>query len=308
MSNQQAPVGADVVYAGFWRRAGAFVLDSVILTIGFYLIVAIVAVFIVVGVGDGGVAEQAPAWFALAYLAAGLGWFVAAALYYALQESSAHQASVGKRAVGIKVTDQHGQRLSFGGALGRWAAAALSYLTLYIGFLMAAFTPQKQALHDMAAGTLVVDRWAYTETPERQQRHIGALAVILALVLLAVPIMGILAAIAIPAYQDYTMRARAATALVQAGALQEPVRQFVEANDRCPEAGDGFAAENATGSYDAEVKVLRLHSGSCGIQARFPASAGSALDGRHLWLELGSDGEWTCTGDLKPAHLPSRCR
>ena len=53
------------------------------------------------------------------------------------------------------------------------ATASLSYLTLYIGFLMAAFTERKQALHDMVAGTLVVDRWAYTEHPELQRRGLG---------------------------------------------------------------------------------------------------------------------------------------
>ena len=76
-------------------------------------------------------------------------------LYYALQESSAAQATLGKRAVGIVVTDMDGNRISFGRATGRTFSRILSRMILYIGFIMAAFTDRKQALHDMIAGTLV---------------------------------------------------------------------------------------------------------------------------------------------------------
>jgi uncharacterized RDD family membrane protein YckC len=71
-------------------------------------------------------------------------------------ESSSWQAMLGKRALGIIVTDENGNRLTFGRATGRYWAKFLSYFILMIGFLMAAFTPKKQALHDMVANTLVV--------------------------------------------------------------------------------------------------------------------------------------------------------
>ena len=67
-------------------------------------------------------------------------WLLIAPLYYSLMESSRLQATLGKRALGIKVTDDLGQRISFRHALGRWVCAALSYLTLDIGFAMAGFT------------------------------------------------------------------------------------------------------------------------------------------------------------------------
>jgi uncharacterized RDD family membrane protein YckC len=79
-------------------------------------------------------------------------------LYFAYQESSPAQATIGKRALGIKVTDLEGNRISFGRATGRYFAKYLSAITLFIGFLLAAFTARKQALHDMIAGTLVVNR------------------------------------------------------------------------------------------------------------------------------------------------------
>jgi uncharacterized RDD family membrane protein YckC len=77
-------------------------------------------------------------------------------LYYALLESSFKQATLGKMALGLKVTDMEGKRISFGQATGRYFAKILSGLILCIGYLMAAFTEKKQALHDIIVGTLVV--------------------------------------------------------------------------------------------------------------------------------------------------------
>jgi uncharacterized RDD family membrane protein YckC len=82
----------------------------------------------------------------------------AAWLYSALMESSARQATLGKSALGIIVTDLEGKRISFGKATARYFAKIVSALPFYIGFIMAAFTAKKQALHDMIVGTLVVDR------------------------------------------------------------------------------------------------------------------------------------------------------
>jgi uncharacterized RDD family membrane protein YckC len=80
-------------------------------------------------------------------------------LYFAKMESSEKQATIGKKAMGIYVTDVNGQRLTFGRATGRFFAKIISSMVpLYIGFIMAGFTQKKQALHDMIAGTLVWHR------------------------------------------------------------------------------------------------------------------------------------------------------
>jgi len=80
-----------------------------------------------------------------------IGW-----LYYALMESSVRQATLGKMALGLMVTDLNGQKISFDRATGRHFAKIISALILFIGFLMAGFTRRKQALHDMIAGCLVI--------------------------------------------------------------------------------------------------------------------------------------------------------
>jgi uncharacterized RDD family membrane protein YckC len=88
-------------------------------------------------------------------LAITLGW-----LYYALMESSRYQATLGKVLMGLLVTDLKGNRVSFLRATVRYLAKWLSILTLLLGFLMAAFTTRRQALHDIVAGCLIVSRHA----------------------------------------------------------------------------------------------------------------------------------------------------
>jgi uncharacterized RDD family membrane protein YckC len=79
-------------------------------------------------------------------------------LYFALMESSGSQGTLGKRLLGIRVTDLQGGRIGFGKATGRYFGKILSGMVFMVGFLMAGFTEKKQALHDMLAGTLVVRR------------------------------------------------------------------------------------------------------------------------------------------------------
>jgi uncharacterized RDD family membrane protein YckC len=91
-----------------------------------------------------------------AYLTAILVILILQWLYYALMESSNKQATLGKLALGIVVTDLSGGRISFGRATGRYFGKIISGLILYIGFIMAGLTEKKQALHDIMASCLVV--------------------------------------------------------------------------------------------------------------------------------------------------------
>ena len=60
---------------------------------------------------------------------------------------------------GIRVVDTYGKQLTFPRALGREASKFLSFMILFIGYIMAGLTERKQALHDMIASTYVI----YTE-------------------------------------------------------------------------------------------------------------------------------------------------
>jgi len=168
-------------YAGFWLRfAAAFVDWAVLLAPCFCASVA--GAF---GAGRMGYLTQGPASmlqtlaraafsFGVPILAVVGGW-----LYFAVLESSAWQATPGKRAVGIMVTDLLAQRISFGRATARffasWAPLAGGFLVAVIllsrwdfaplvplvaafaGWLMCAFERRKRTFHDIVAGTVVIE-------------------------------------------------------------------------------------------------------------------------------------------------------
>jgi uncharacterized RDD family membrane protein YckC len=77
-------------------------------------------------------------------------------IYFAVMESSPRQATFGKQAMGLKVVDMNGDRISFMRALGRAVGKLPSALIVGIGFLMSLFTERRQCLHDMMAGCLVI--------------------------------------------------------------------------------------------------------------------------------------------------------
>jgi uncharacterized RDD family membrane protein YckC len=136
-----------VVYSGFWKRFGAFLIDAVIVS----LVILILSAAMGFSVGIGGVGG--PGATILGVLIA----LVAPWLYWAGMESSKHQATIGKMAFGMAVTDQFHNRISFARATARYYGKMLSSMTLLVGFIMAGFTQKKQALHDMLAGSVVVD-------------------------------------------------------------------------------------------------------------------------------------------------------
>jgi uncharacterized RDD family membrane protein YckC len=144
--------GAQVEYVGFWWRVLAYIIDSIVTGIVGAIAGFIVGLVVGMGMGPGGAAQQTAEWIAQG-VGIIIGW-----LYWALMESSAQQATLGKMAIGVIVTDLAGNRISFGRATGRHFAKILSALILCIGYIMVAFTEKKQGLHDQIANTLVVKK------------------------------------------------------------------------------------------------------------------------------------------------------
>ena len=131
-------------YAGFWLRFWAFLIDVAILAIATGIITGVLGLS---GSGTFGGGDLGPR---------DLFEVVAFWLYVALMESSGSQATVGKMALSLRVTDISGERLTFGRASGRHFAKFVSGIIFLVGFMMAGWTSKKQALHDMMAQTLVV--------------------------------------------------------------------------------------------------------------------------------------------------------
>jgi uncharacterized RDD family membrane protein YckC len=76
-------------------------------------------------------------------------------------EGSSAQGTIGKLLCGLAVTDTAGRPISFGRAYVRVFGRLVCSVTLGIGYLLVAFTQRKQGLHDLIAGTLVLNRGAY---------------------------------------------------------------------------------------------------------------------------------------------------
>jgi uncharacterized RDD family membrane protein YckC len=149
-----APAPGFVLYAGFWLRFLAFILDWIITTVGSAIVVGIVGGALGLGIWSAGASSQGIPEFA--YFIGRLLGTATTWLYYALMESSTHQATLGKMAVGIRVTDLENNRISFGRATGRYFSKFISLIIACAGFIMAGFTDRKQGLHDIIASTLVV--------------------------------------------------------------------------------------------------------------------------------------------------------
>ena len=154
-------------YAGFWKRAFAFLIDSIILSVPSILFTGLIIgsqVMPIVKMASQNV-EPTPdmvlpimgKWLA-GMAAIWVFNLVLFWLYYAWFEGSKHHATPGKMALGIKVVGADGNRISFARATGRTFAKFISHMILYFGDYMAGFTQKRQALHDMIATTYVVDK------------------------------------------------------------------------------------------------------------------------------------------------------
>jgi uncharacterized RDD family membrane protein YckC len=156
----------NVVYAGFWLRFGAYLIDRVIL--GIFTTAVLVPFFFLLGGaalldtlirtrGQRIEPGQLGGFIMIALLISAIAGLVRW-LYYAYLESGEKQATWGKQSLGLYVTDLQGNRITFGRASGRFFAKFVTGLTMGIGYIMAGFTERKQALHDMIASCLVLRR------------------------------------------------------------------------------------------------------------------------------------------------------
>lgn len=150
-----------IAYAGFWLRLVALIIDAIVLgIIGSIVTFPFVASMGMVTFMHGRMHMSPEDWmpffaglWRLVLIRLVLSW-----LYYALLESSQWQGTLGKKALGLEVTDMQGSRIGFGKATGRYFGKYISGFILCVGFIMAGFTERKQALHDLMAGCLVIRR------------------------------------------------------------------------------------------------------------------------------------------------------
>ena len=153
-----------VEYGGFWLRFLAYLIDGAVIMIG--VCVVAIPLFFLTGFGAF-LSEIHPeedwnengVWVLIAvFLLFGTASLVVTWLYHAWMESSEWQATVGKKALDLVVTDMDGRRVSFWRATGRHFAKIVSNMIYPFGHILAGFTEKKQALHDMIAGCVILRR------------------------------------------------------------------------------------------------------------------------------------------------------
>lgn len=141
------------IYAGFFSRLAAFLLDSMLVAIGL-LVVKVPAWFLQLSLGD--VALFKPVLFRFTVF--DIFYYLLTIAYFVLMTYFCG-ATVGKYLMKIKVVDSEGQKLSFMSVLIRESIGRyLSAFIVYIGYFMAGFDDRKQGLHDKIADTCVVYR------------------------------------------------------------------------------------------------------------------------------------------------------
>jgi uncharacterized RDD family membrane protein YckC len=130
-----------MVFAGFWIRVGAKIIDGIIITVvGFVL--AFLVNFIIRHMVAAAVLQNTI--------------YIALTIFYSVYFLGKYSATPGKMACGLKVVRPDGEKISYGRACGRFFAEFLSSIILYIGYIIVAFDEERRALHDRICDTRVV--------------------------------------------------------------------------------------------------------------------------------------------------------
>lgn len=272
-------------YAGFWARFAAVFVDNLILmaiTIPLWIIVAL--------------RFSSETIALVGYLLT----FVISIAYFAFMESSEKSATWGKRWLGMKVLDDKGDRISFGRALARYFAHFFSYITLYIGFIMQPFTGKKQALHDLMSGTVVVN--------DKKSQNSSAVVIVIAVFFIGIVVLGILAAIAIPAYQDYVIKAKVSQGVHFGRSASSVVEEYYLRTGNIPNQLEDLGFSAANGSAIAIV-----NPNSAVITVTFSPSGQQQLDDHSLIFvpSKNEDGtiSWACSSeDIEGRYIPLGCK
>ena len=165
-------MGAEVAYMGFLRRLAAVLMDGLVM-----IPIVMVAAFMFRpdDITRGGINSVGLAWQFLVTAA----WVV----YLGLMQARPAGATLGKMVVSIKLVRSNGDTVSVGRSLLRALfLQVFNLVTFGLGYLILAiiipFTARKQSLHDLLFDTVVVDKYAFTSEPERQNFGVNTATIV----------------------------------------------------------------------------------------------------------------------------------
>ncbi|TVQ34827.1 MAG: hypothetical protein EA370_10100 [Wenzhouxiangella sp.] len=299
-----------LLYAGFWKRFVAYMVDGIIRAFLTFAIILIAAYL------DDRSGFLDPAADYEMGAVGGMGMLIVVLmylLYHPLFEASRHQATPGKMLLGIIVTDTVGQRLSFAHALGRHLAGAISYLTsflLYFGYWMAGITARKQALHDLIANCLVINRNAEVKLPADVRYVAGGFplwaGILIGLVFL-IPVLGILAAITVPAYMNYVARATVAATISETATTRQLIVEQTRRQGFVPASHHALESDWPQSINEGKA-LVEIVDGTLRITftERAPARLQGTTIGMALHGNVKGQTDWQC--GLGPGQGPRLSR
>jgi type IV pilus assembly protein PilA len=302
-------------YGGFWARVAAAIVDGVILYIPSTLLaIALAGAFY---------SQSNPLSGGIAALLGSIGL---AALYHGLLNSRNRRATWGRDLMGLAVLNAAtGERIGFGRGVLRALVSILTDWMLVLP-LIQLVTSRRQAISDLLAGTVVVRR-----------SNSGGVALAIVIVVVGfggVGLVGVLAAISLPAYQQYTVRAKVAEGLVLAESAKLMVMQNFAA-DGDPSAaalsrGYRFVPSRYVSSiriYDGGAIAISYNAGAILPKTDTPMvlTLQANIDGAILTRGIQGDITWACASrtsnvanaqglttargaTLQPVYAPANCR
>ncbi|MGH8052160.1 MAG: RDD family protein [Arenimonas sp.] len=300
--------GREAKYANFFHRWAAFVIDQWLVSLSALLLVFCIAAAIYFFAGFS--FEKDPDSAGILIFASVFAYMVIyicfSGTYHIHYESSSRQGSLGKQYLGLMVTTDQGEHLDRRTAALRWFSAALSHLSQNIGFLIAAFTEKRQALHDFLANTLVLERETDPSSAPIDRNKRAVIVLIFAIVVM--PIL-MVAGFMLPTFYFIEKQEQATLERHQKIAtLVLPIQQAI---------GKRLAVDQHCLSHDdAEIKPLlqplkpittEVYVGiseneeTCEIYITWDSY-------KTLTYNYSGEGDWTCEASHTPDHFGDNCQ
>ena len=302
------------LHAGFWARFGAYLVDVILFTVGALLLIGLVT-----GVAAVASDSQDTSSMGINFVFLFFFW-----TYCIPFEASRMQGTPGKYFLGLAVVNSRGEKIGVGQAFGRNYGKFLSTIILDIGFMLAGWTSYKQGLHDFMADTYVVHKKVlldYKSGKTNENGYLSSSASVVVGVIVGVFAMlcfiGILAAIAIPAYQDYIARSQMAEGIQLAGGAEAGLADYKQNNFVWPSSLSdvySLASSRPAGRYTDLVSITGCHDQTCGVISFMKSEdVNRNITGKTVEIWTTDDGAtWHCgPGSMDPVSekfLPASCR
>jgi uncharacterized RDD family membrane protein YckC/Tfp pilus assembly major pilin PilA len=292
--NPQASVVQDYqgpAIAAFGRRIAAALIDGLLMFVPTSILMALPRAFL----PD-----------ATALIVGGILALLANLAYFTILQGRAQGATVGKRALDIRVVRDDGSALGEGLAMGRYALLTVSCLLL-LPCLLPLFNRQRKGLHDRICGTTVIEGEAAAEGQLVNLHGAGVgewspLTWVMVSLMFLVPFTtGVIAAVSVPAYQDYVIRSQVAIAIEQARDASERVVEYRIAHGHWPSQPEDIGLSKAM--RIANVAMLNLDAQGT-VALTFTADL---ISGRALHIRIGDDGHRQCTTNLPRKYTDRAC-